>query len=164
MSENPYESPKTPPGRNAKRAALVASILSILAVPAAAIGGGTTCAGAAISDAASIPLGVGGGWVIALGILIAANQLLNRIGMPNQDHYNYATAFIWLAVASPIALFLGFMIGANGVKLVMDDDDATRLHFEFGWFLTAGIVTFALLSLSFWIGLRWRRNGVAKPP
>lgn len=156
MTENPYEPPATPPeSQRPGRATWVTLLLSVLAVPAAGIAGGTTCAAASTFALPAIGilalvLGLAGGFAAAGGILILAHRFTGIEKRPN-----YANAFIGLAIASPIAVLATVFCF---IWLFLPATPNPTDHFNEALKLSAcGGLAFLFLSLGGWIGMRTGR-------
>jgi hypothetical protein len=157
MTENPYESPKTPPESRAARAPLVAGALMMLAVPSAAIAGGSVCSATFLfgdGEGLLLPMGIAAGIPVAAAVLCVAHYVMRRQKPEIHEKPRYGLALLGLLLATPVAVgagtgvvFLTMFAGGEGTIPVM--------------IFATGFAAFLMWSLGFWLGLRWRRK-VAK--
>jgi len=163
MSENPYESPKAPCEGKAKAPSPIRQranpaagcILSILAIPAAAIAGGTVCTRAALVAPArlefSVPVGTVLGLIVISAMLVGLHGLLRRARGDQVERPSFVGAIIGLSLAAPVAMFVPWRV----LMVLMESELAGEWIIEYGAYIL-GVSRFAILSFGFWLGLRWR--------
>jgi hypothetical protein len=135
-------------------------LLSLLAVPAAAIAGGTTCTavvrGASLNTV--LPAFISGivwGLALAVGILLAADWLLEKVQHARPAKRSYVAAASRLSLATPQAVVTGIFVGAIVGAVLWRRQVGGAIPLPA---LAAGISAFAVWSASFWRALRSQRS------
>src|SRR5688572_33502709 len=98
----------------------------------------------------SLPWGIAAGIAAMIAVLIAANHWLQRRPPDGSVPGTARGAVAGLAVATPVALISGFVLGLRAYDVGTAGGDGT----PYG--LVALFLPFVLWSLGFWIGLQWR--------